>query len=128
MSSDSVDRSPARPPKVGHAPLDPGLVELAAVLPPNLRLGTSSWTFPGWTGLVWDREYSDPDLSRHGLTAYAKHPLLRTVGIDRSFYRPMTAEQFARHAAQVPDDFRFVVKAPSLVTDAMVRDESGRGM
>ena len=40
MSSDSVDLSPARPPKVGHAPLDPGLVELAAALPPNLRLGT----------------------------------------------------------------------------------------
>ena len=26
------------------------------------------------------------------------------------------------------EDFRFVVKAPSLVTDAMVRDEEGRGM
>ncbi len=27
----------------------------------------------------------------------------------------------------MPDDFRFVVKAPSLVTDALVRDEEGRG-
>jgi uncharacterized protein YecE (DUF72 family) len=30
--------------------------------------------------------------------------------------------------AQVPGDFRFVVKAPGLVTDALRRDSSGRGM
>ena len=66
-------------------------------------------------------------LSRQGLAAYAQHPLLRTVGIDRSFYRPMTASQYADHAAQVPDGFRFVVKAPSLVADAVVRGSGGRG-
>ena len=35
--------------------------------------------------------------------------LLRCVGIDRSFYRPLTEGQYARYAGQVPDDFRFVV-------------------
>jgi uncharacterized protein YecE (DUF72 family) len=58
----------------------------------------------------------------------AQHPLFRTVSLDRNFYRALTASQYARYAAMVPDDFRFVVKAPSLVTDATVRDESGRGM
>ena len=57
----------------------------------------------------------------------AQHPLMRTVSIDRSFYRPLTASDYARYAAQVPADFRFVVKAPSLVTDALVRSEDGRG-
>jgi uncharacterized protein YecE (DUF72 family) len=91
-----------------------------------LRLGTSSWNFPGWAGLVWDGDYAEAVLSKQGLSAYAQHPLLRTVSLDRAFYRPLTASQYGAYAAQVPDDFRFVVKAPSLVADAMVRGESGR--
>jgi uncharacterized protein YecE (DUF72 family) len=45
----------------------------------------------------------------------------------RSFYRPLTEGQYARYAGEVPDDFRFVVKAPALVTDALVRGEQGQG-
>ena len=33
------------------------------------------------------------------------------VEIDRSYYEPMSADAFAAYAAQVPDDFRFVIKA-----------------
>src|SRR5690606_10463727 len=104
---------------VGAATADMALIDLAAALPSALRLGTSSWHYSGWSGLVWDRDYPEATLSRHGLPAYARHPLFRAVGLDRSFYRPLTV-------AQVPEDFRFVVKAPSVVTDALVRDESGR--
>lgn len=107
---------------------DPTLIELAKKLPAHLRLGTSSWNYPGWDGLVWSGEYSETNLSRYGLTAYSQHPLFRTVSIDRSFYRPLNVAQFAQHASQVGSDFRFVVKAPSLITDALIRDESGRGM
>ncbi|BEP61644.1 hypothetical protein GmRootV213_21980 [Variovorax sp. V213] len=109
------------------APVDPALVDLAAALPPGLRLGTSSWSYPGWGHLVWDGDYAESVLSKNGLAALARHPLFRTVSLDRNFYRALTASQYARYAAMVPDDFRFVVKAPSLVTDATVRDESGRG-
>ncbi len=107
---------------------DQTLIDLAQTLPAHLRLGTSSWSYPGWAGLVWDREYPETNLSRYGLTAYCKHPLFRTVSIDRSFYRPLNVAQFAEYASQVDQDFRFVVKAPSLITDALIRDESGRGM
>ena len=100
---------------------------LAGTLPPGLRLGASSWAYTGWEGIVWDGAYNESLLSRQGLTAYAQHPLFGAVCIDRSVYRPMSASQYATYAAQVPDDFRFVVKAPSLVTDAMVRGEDGRG-
>lgn len=110
------------------APSDPALVQLAAQMPAPIRLGTSSWSFPGWRGLVWGDDYPDSRLSRDGLAAYAAHPLLRCVSLDRSFYRPMTAAQYAAYAAQVPDDFRFVVKAPALVTDAVLRDATGRGV
>jgi uncharacterized protein YecE (DUF72 family) len=48
--------------------------------------------------------------------------------VDRSFYQPLNVAQYAEYAAQVGNDFRFVVKAPSLITDALVRDESGKGM
>lgn len=116
-----------RPAGVHPAPPDPALQALAAALPSRARLGTSSWTYPGWAGLVWDAPYADAQLSKDGLKAYAAHPLMRSVSVDRGFYRPLTEGQYARYAAQVPDDFRFVVKAPSHVTDALVRDEDGRG-
>ncbi|TDP74396.1 DUF72 domain-containing protein [Roseateles toxinivorans] len=109
------------------ATVDADTVALAQRLPPQLHLGTSSWSYPGWAGLVWAGEHGESLLSRQGLQVYARHPLMRTVSIDRNFYRALTAAQYERYAAQVPDDFRFVVKAPSLVSDAQVRDEDGRG-
>lgn len=112
---------------VSAAVPEPAVLELAALLPPHLRLGTSSWHYPGWTGLVWQRDYPAEVLSRHGLPAYAHHPLFSTVCLDRSLYRPLTTAQYAELALQVSDDFRFVVKAPGLVTDALLRDASGRG-
>ena len=99
----------------------------APVLPPEIRLGTSSWFFPGWRGLVYDGIHPQASLSRHGLAAYAQIPLLRTVSLDRTFYAPISTGQYARYANQVPDDFSFVVKAPALVCDAVMRDEEGRG-
>ena len=53
---------------------------------------------------------------------------MRAVSLDRAFYRPLSATQYAAYAAQVGDDFRFTVKAPALVTDATVRSETGRAL
>lgn len=99
----------------------------APELPPEIRLGTSSWFFPGWRGLVYEGVHPQTALSKKGLAAYAQIPLLRTVSLDRTFYAPITTVEYARYAAQVPDGFSFVVKAPALVCDAVVRDEDGRG-
>lgn len=105
----------------------PELHALAARLSPRVFLGTSSWSFPGWSGLVYEAEYTPAQLARHGLAAYATHPLLRTVSLDRSFYRALPASEYAALAAQVPPGFRFVVKAAASVTDAVVREPgSGR--
>lgn len=129
-SSQHVSVKPIKKSSKAVAPVVPSaeLIALAQTLPPHLRLGTSSWNYPGWAGLVWDGEYPETNLSRYGLAAYCKHPLFHTVSIDRGFYRPLNVAQFAEYASQVDQDFRFVVKAPSLVTDALIRDESGRGM
>jgi len=99
--------------------------DLARQLPPGVRLGTSSWHFPGWRGIVWANPVAPGDLSRQGLTAYSSHPLFRTVGVDRSFYAPLSSRQYAAYAAQVPDDFRFVVKAPSLLTSQWLPGDGG---
>ncbi|MEP7243794.1 MAG: DUF72 domain-containing protein [Gammaproteobacteria bacterium] len=112
--------------QVGAAPRDAAQVALAERLPRSLRLGTSSWNFPGWAGLVWDQDYPEATVSRYGLSAYAQHPLFRAVSLDRNFYRPLSAEQYAAYASQVPEDFRFLVKAPRFVSDAVLRVEGGR--
>ncbi len=92
------------------------VVELALRLPQQLRLGTSSWSFPGWAGLVYAERSTEQLLARAGLPAYGKHPLLRTVGLDRTFYAPISAADFARYAEATPGDFRFMVKAHAAIT------------
>ncbi|WP_296652375.1 DUF72 domain-containing protein [Paraburkholderia sp.] len=104
---------------------DTATLDLAAGLPPQVRLGTSSWSFPGWRGIVYGDDYSNAKLARDGLAAYAVHPLLRSVSIDRSFYAPLSIAEYLRYAQQVPDHFRFIVKAPASITDASVRGERG---
>jgi uncharacterized protein YecE (DUF72 family) len=106
------------------APCSPGLVDIARRLDPRLRLGTSSWSFPGWAGLVYAAPASKQVLSRQGLAAYASHPLLRTVGVDSGFYAPLDARRLAAYAAQTPADFRFLVKAPATLTDPRPRGPS----
>jgi len=105
----------------------PELRALGAAIPRGVRLGTSSWSFPGWAGLVYGKEraWKTAELSEHGLAAYAEHPLLRMVGVDRGFYAPIPEADLRAYADAVPDDFRFLVKAPSAVTDAVRRDGSG---
>jgi uncharacterized protein YecE (DUF72 family) len=109
---------------VGPAPVPEELAGVAGRLPDALRLGTSSWSFPGWAGTVYDRSVSETVLARHGLAAYARHPLLRTVGIDRTYYRPIPAGEFRAYAEVVPDGFRFLVKADRLLTSPTDPDPS----
>ncbi|RQQ62998.1 DUF72 domain-containing protein [Burkholderia stagnalis] len=110
---------------VPPAPIAPDVAAAAAGLPPNVRLGTSSWYFPGWNGIVYDGDFAQTKLSREGLEAYGAHPLLKSVSLDRSFYGPLSVADYLRYAQQVPDDFRFVVKAPASVTDAVLRGRRG---
>lgn len=114
------------PAEIGPADAAPDVAALGRALPRGAFLGTSSWAFPGWAGIVYDRPGAESALSRHGLAAYSRHPVLRAVGIDRTFYAPIGARDFAAYADQVPAGFRFLVKAPAAVTDAVIRSERGR--
>ena len=111
--------------EVSPCVIDDDLRALAGRLPAWLRLGTSSWTFPGWgPHLVYgDVGLSPGSLADRGLAAYAQHPLFRTVGIDRTHYAPMPADAWARYRAQVGDDFVPVAKVWSGIASAT--DRSG---
>jgi uncharacterized protein YecE (DUF72 family) len=83
----------------------------------DLRIGTCSWKFPSWHGLV----YPAPKGINY-LEAYAQH--YDTVEIDQWFWslfgedsiglpKPADVDEYRR---SVPDDFVFTVKAPNSVT------------
>ena len=125
-----VEQGPKAAPRIEPVPANAELTRVKAQLPPNIRFGTSSWSFPGWGDLVWkpgSRAPSAAKLSREGLSAYAAHPLFGAVGLDRTYYAPIDAKQFRAYAAQAPETFRFIVKAdrrlmsPHLPSDAGYR-------
>jgi uncharacterized protein YecE (DUF72 family) len=98
------------------APLDLSADErLARRRPPHVFIGTSSWTFPGWKGLVYPGEPTMEALVSDGLETYSRHPLFNTVGIDRSYYAPLSSQELAAYARQLPSGFRCVMKVWSRV-------------
>ena len=101
--------------------LEREIAECAAIaerVPENVRFGTSSWSFPGWAGIVYSLRASASAIENTGLIEYARHPLLGTVGIDRGFYAPIPAEDLRRYAEQLPPGFPCCTKAPEAVTGA----------
>jgi uncharacterized protein YecE (DUF72 family) len=99
------------PPSLEAVAPSPLHVELARRLPASIRLGAMTWSYPGWKGIVYAQGGSEKQLANHGLTAYAQLPLLRAAEIDRAYYEPLPADAYRGYAAQVPADFRFLVKA-----------------
>jgi uncharacterized protein YecE (DUF72 family) len=92
------------------------IAEVAARLDDLIRFGTSSWTYPGWTGLIYDREYPATGASARMLGEYARWPLFRTVGIDSFFYRPPSAKTLRDYAEQLPPGFRCLSKVYDRIT------------
>jgi uncharacterized protein YecE (DUF72 family) len=117
------------PPKAGVRPaaVSARVAELAAKMPDGILLGGSTWSFPGWRGLVYDDAYAEGRLAREGLAAYAQHPLLGLVGLDRTHYQPPKVADLQALAAQVPAPFRFLVKAHEDVTLARFPDHARYG-
>ncbi len=86
-------------------------------LPPNIFLGTSTWTFPGWRGTIYTREYSSAkDFTQRCLEEYATIPWFRAACIDSLFYNPPSPAVLKRYAEQTPDSFRFVSKIWERIT------------
>lgn len=84
-----------------------------------LRVGTCSWKYDTWKGLVYDEAvtYQRDDY----LVDYSRH--LNTVEVDQWFWslfpggvRLPERKTVETYAASVPRDFRFTVKAPNSIT------------
>jgi uncharacterized protein YecE (DUF72 family) len=95
------------------------LPEIPAAARPYLRIGTCSWKYDSWKGLVYDRDKT----YRHGdyLADYARH--FNSVEVDQWFWslfpggvRLPETRTVREYAAAVPDDFVFSVKAPNSLT------------
>ena len=106
------------------------LARLRAAIPANIHFGTSTWTYPGWRGLVYERDYPATGATAEMLAEYARWPLFTTVGIDSSFYRPPDEKLLARYAEVLPEGFRCVSKVwdrISVHTFAKAREKAKGG-
>jgi uncharacterized protein YecE (DUF72 family) len=92
------------------------LARLREAIPPNVRFGSSSWNYPGWKGLVYSRDYPASGASAAMLAEYARFPLFSTVGIDSSFYGPLTEKSLRAYANALPPGFPCVSKVWDRVT------------
>lgn len=94
-------------------------IKIPARFCPYLRIGTCSWKYDSWKGLIYERgkAYRPDDY----LADYSKH--LNSVEVDQWFWSLFPAAvklpetRTAKvYAESVPDDFMFTVKAPNSLT------------
>jgi uncharacterized protein YecE (DUF72 family) len=75
---------------------------------PLVRFGTSTWTYEGWKGQVYLKDYPKGTFSKRCLSEYWQFsyngsPLFRTIGNDSTFYRPPTSQQLRAYRDQMPE-------------------------
>ena len=86
-----------------------------------IRFGTSTWTYEGWQGQVYNKAYSKSRFKQDCLAEYATYEyrgesLFKTVGIDHSFYGPPSAKLLAHYASLLPPGFTACAKVWEEIT------------
>ena len=76
----------------------------------RLYAGSSGFSFPAWKGTFYPADLPQ----RRFLAHYASR--LGAVELNNTFYRMPRPELLARWAGEVPDGFRFAIKAPALIS------------
>lgn len=76
----------------------------------RILLGASGWSYRDWVGPFYPEGTSQDEY----LTHYAES--FRAVEVDSTFYGIPQAKTVARWAERTPDDFRFSLKVPGLIT------------
>ncbi len=83
----------------------------------SLHLGTIGWSYSFWKGSF----YPDKTASKDFLAYYATR--FDTVEVDSTFYRNPTQQAITNWKSQTPEDFKFSLKFPSVITHIkMLRD------
>jgi uncharacterized protein YecE (DUF72 family) len=95
------------------------IFKIPARFSPDLKIGTCSWKYDSWKGLIYEagKTYRSDDY----LSDYAR--VLDSVEVDQWFWslfpgtvRLPESGQVRRYAESVPDNFVFTVKAPNALT------------
>ncbi len=76
----------------------------------NLYVGTSGYSYKEWKGNFYPEDLSPKRMLHY----YGER--FRTVEINNTFYRMPNAAVLEAWAAEVPAEFRFVLKAPQRIT------------
>jgi uncharacterized protein YecE (DUF72 family) len=76
----------------------------------NLYVGTSGYSYKEWKGSFYPEDLPDKQMLRF----YGER--FRSVEINNTFYRMPKAAVLEAWAAEVPTDFKFVLKAPQRIT------------
>ncbi|MCF6311696.1 MAG: DUF72 domain-containing protein [Verrucomicrobiales bacterium] len=87
----------------------------------QIYLGTSSWKYEGWCGMLYDEErylwkgtFSKASFERSCLQEYAA--CFSTVCVDATYYRFPKPEYIEGLMAQVSEGFKFSFKVPDEIT------------
>lgn len=76
----------------------------------NLYVGTSGYSYKEWKGTFYPEDLPDKQMLRY----YGER--FRSVEINNTFYRMPKAAMLEGWAAEVPEHFKFVIKAPQQIT------------
>jgi uncharacterized protein YecE (DUF72 family) len=85
----------------------------------NLYVGTSGYSYKEWKGTFYPEELPDKQMLRF----YGER--FRTVEINNTFYRMPKPSVLEAWAAEVPPDFRFVLKASQRITHMQRLKDAG---
>ena len=84
-------------------------------------IGTSSWKYPGWCGLIYDesryvyrKKFAASRFERDCLAEYAE--VFKTVCVDAAYYRFPDRRYLEGLVSQVPSDFLFGFKVTDEIT------------
>ena len=87
----------------------------------GVYLGTSSWKYPGWCGMLYDRSryerrgrFAEARFNKECLAEYAK--VFRTVCVDAAYYNFPSQQYLEGMVNETPDDFFFALKVTDAIT------------
>src|ERR1039458_6145687 len=87
----------------------------------GVRVGTSSWKYPGWCATLYDSaryewrgKFAQSRFEKNCLAEYAE--VFKTVCVDAAYYTFPSVKYLEGLAAQVPADFQFGFKVTDEIT------------
>src|SRR5208283_4099869 len=96
-------------------------ISVAELASKGVFIGTSSWKYPGWRGMLYDEsryryrgKFAESRFEKNCLSEYAE--VFKTVCVDAAYYTFPSQQYLAGLTAQVPADFQFALKVTDEIT------------